>query len=321
MAVIPDYHDTLSVANLKRGQLPFYIMDITLDTLLTMHHHDFAELYFVYDGAGTEVINGRKHTIRAGSASFLLPHHLHEIQATPESPIRMYCCMFDISVVFGSRFEFELAGRLMQAGASLSSYVNFDPDSANLLKQVFATIYHEYHNTHFARFSFIRIKLLEALHLFARAAGPSTVPVKDAPAYNKSFSEILQHVHLHFTDKLTLDLLSRQFKVSTPYISHSFKKFCGQSFLEYLQTLRINSALSLLVSTDMPITDIAVEVGFDSYRNFSRVFRKKKQMTPGEYRSKYYGLDPLATAPDFDALGSAGIPAEPFEAGKADGAG
>jgi AraC-like DNA-binding protein len=296
MTLVPDYHDALAVANLKRGQLPFYVLDIAIDSLLTMHHHDFAELYFVYEGCGTEIINGRRHAILPGSASFLLPHHLHEIQGSSDNPIRMYCCMFDISVVFGSRFEYELAGRLLQAGNLFPSYVHFEPDAAEYLKNVFRTIFNEYHGNHFGKFSYIRIKLLEALHLFVRTAAPQAESPQEPATFNKSFSSILQYVHLHFADKLTLETLSQKFKVSAPYISHSFKKYCGQSFLEYLQMLRINSALSLLASTEMPIADVAVEAGFDSYRNFSRVFRKKKQMTPGEYRNMARGLEPDGAA-------------------------
>jgi|HigsolmetaAR203D_1030402.scaffolds.fasta_scaffold05124_5 AraC-type DNA-binding domain-containing proteins len=297
MTVVPDYHDSLSVANPKRGQLPFYVLDIAIDSLLTMHHHDYAELYFVYEGKGTEVINGKKHVVQPGSASFLLPHHLHEIRGSAESPIRMYCCMFDISVLFGSRFDYELAGKLLQCGDALPSYVTFGEDQAEYLKGVFSTIFREYHSSHFAKFSLIRIKLLEALHLFVRAALPrSCEAVEEPKVIGKTFAEILQYVHLHYTDKLTLELLSGRFQVSPPYISHSFKKFCGQSFLEYVHMLRINNAQSLLASTDMPISDVAVEVGFDSYRNFSRVFRKKKGMTPGEFRSRYQGAVPVAAA-------------------------
>jgi hypothetical protein len=119
--MFPYYHDALTVANLKKGQLPFYVLDLTIDSLLNLHHHDFAEFFFVYEGKGVELINGNTHTIQPGSASFLLPHHLHEIQGNPATPIRMYCCMFDISVLFGSRFDFELAGRLLQTGNALPS--------------------------------------------------------------------------------------------------------------------------------------------------------------------------------------------------------
>jgi len=285
MTFIPDYHDALSVANLHRGQLPFYVLDITIDSLVTLHHHDFAELFFVYEGCGTELINGRKHTLKPGTMSFLLPHHLHEIQSLQDQPIRMYCCMFDINVLYGSRFDFELAGRLLQTGSLLPSYADFEPEQAAQLRRIFQTIYGEYTGSGFGKSSFIRSKLLEALLVFARTQIEHAEPADvGSPVLKKTFWDILQHVHLHYADKLNLETLSRQFKVSPPFISQSFKRMCRQGFLEYLHTLRITSALSLLVSTEMSVSDIALEVGFDSYRNFARVFKKRKGMTPGEFR-------------------------------------
>ncbi|XID95748.1 AraC family transcriptional regulator [Paenibacillaceae bacterium WGS1546] len=286
VTLIPDYHDTLSTANLQRGQLPFYVLDFTFNSVVPLHHHDFAELFYVCEGSGTEVINGKKHNINPGSVSFLLPHHLHEIHSSRDNPIRMYCCMFDINVLYGSRFDFELAGRLLQTGSALPSYVDFEPAQARQLHHIFETIYEEYNSGGFGKSSFIRSKLLEALLLFTRSQAPQPDPVNASAATKKTFWDILQYVHLHYADKLTLESLSQQYKVSAPFISHSFKRLSGQGFLEYLHTLRISSALSLLVSTEMAVTDIALEVGFDSYRNFARVFKKMKSMTPGEYREK-----------------------------------
>jgi transcriptional regulator GlxA family with amidase domain len=69
-----------------------------------------------------------------------------------------------------------------------------------------------------------------------------------------------------------------------PYISRLFKDHVGQSFLTYLHGLRIKSAASLLISTEMPIADISTEVGFESYRTFLRVFREIRGQTPSDYR-------------------------------------
>lgn len=288
MTLIPDYHDALSTAKLQRGQLPFYVLDFTFNSVVPLHHHEFAELYFVYEGTGTELVNGRKHDIKPGTVSFLLPHHLHEMRSSRDNPVRMYCCMFDINVLYDSRFDLELAGRLLKTGTSLPSYVDFQQDQALELQRIFKTIYGEYKQGGFGKSSFIRAKLMEALLLFTRrqTAEPAPAASPPAAATKKTFWNILQYVHLHYTDKLTLEDLSHQYKMSAPFISHSFKRLSGHGFLEYLHKLRINSALSLLASTDMPVTDIALEVGFDSYRNFARVFKKMKQITPGEYREK-----------------------------------
>ena len=285
MTNFPDYHDALSVANLQRGQLPFYVLDLALDAHVPLHHHDFAELFFVYDGEGEESINGTRHALKPGTVSFLLPHHLHEFRSSAVRPVRMYCCMFDINVLYGSRFDFELAGRLLQTGNTLPSYVDFEGEEAERLHAVFRNICQEFAGSRFGKSSWIRLKLLEALLMFARAQIPHVPDTGETgTAGKKTIWDILQYVHLHYADKLTLETLSRKYNVSGPFISQAFKRVSGQGFLEYLHTLRINSALTLLATTELPVSDIAAEVGFDSYRSFARVFKKRKGITPGEYR-------------------------------------
>src|SRR5690606_32673826 len=99
-----------------------------------------------------------------------------------------------------------------------------------------------------------------------------------------NFWKVLQYLHVHYQEDLSLESISRQFRVSPPYISRLFKEHVGQSFLTYLHELRIKSAASLLISTDMSISDIATEVGFESYRTFLRVFRDIRGQTPSEFR-------------------------------------
>lgn len=284
MAHFPQYQD--AVANIQKGQLPFYILINTLNCNSPLHHHDFAEFSFVFEGRGTEIINGKKHAMQPGTASFLLPHHIHEIYSDPGTPIRLYCCMFDINILFGSPVDAELCGMLLRTGNDLPSYVDFPPQQAERVRRILDEIRSEYLGDAFGKNSLIRGKLMEALLLYIRAHRGAP-PAGRGGIYadgKKDIWDIVQYVHLHYTDKLTLENVSRQFKVSVPYISRAFREHVGQSFLDYLHGLRIRSAASLLISTDMAISDIASEVGFESFRTFSRVFKELKRVTPSEYR-------------------------------------
>ena len=63
-----------------------------------------------------------------------------------------------------------------------------------------------------------------------------------------------------------------------------FRRATGQSPVEYLQTLRIEEAKQMLEATDMPIDDIALEVGYAEGSSFRRLFRKQVGMTASAYR-------------------------------------
>lgn len=290
MVVFPEFQDSFMNVNLKRGQLPFYItMNSVHQTHL--HHHDFVELNFVINGQGTEMINGKKHMMRPGTFSFLLPHHMHEIQCKPGMQVQKYCCMFDINILLGSPYDSEFSNMLFKIGTEIPSFIDFSAEHAEKMEGILHTLHKDFLNPGSLGFnSLIRAKLIEGLLLFLRDSSQQVDRHEINTIHSNekvNFWSILKYVHMHYHKKLTLEVLSRQFELSSPYISRSFKSNLGKTFTEYLHALRIESAASLLLSTEMTITEIAFEVGFDSFRTFSRVFREVQGQTPSDYRYMY----------------------------------
>ena len=66
--------------------------------------------------------------------------------------------------------------------------------------------------------------------------------------------------------------------------SRFFKKYSGNTFSDYLTTLRIGAACKLLADSETPITDVCFDVGYSNVSNFNRVFRAQRGMTPSAYR-------------------------------------
>jgi YesN/AraC family two-component response regulator len=94
-------------------------------------------------------------------------------------------------------------------------------------------------------------------------------------------------LHVYYQEEITLSTLAARFNRNASYISRLFRQNVGQTFTEYLHSLRIGRATGLLATTSMSITDIAMEVGFDQSRTFTRVFKEIKGMTPKQYRAAY----------------------------------
>ena len=77
--------------------------------------------------------------------------------------------------------------------------------------------------------------------------------------------------------------------MSAAHFSTVFSQHEGRTFISYLTTLRIERAKELLSSTNMKLSDIALEVGYNEPNYFSHVFRKAEGMTPKEYRIRESG--------------------------------
>jgi two-component system response regulator YesN len=103
----------------------------------------------------------------------------------------------------------------------------------------------------------------------------------DTPEF---FELIREYISLHLAEALSLQSMCRHFGISQTYISRLFRKYCGQSFINYLTRVRIEKAKQYLLNRDILIKDIAPMVGFGDQFYFSRVFRSLTGQSPSKYQ-------------------------------------
>lgn len=94
----------------------------------------------------------------------------------------------------------------------------------------------------------------------------------------------LQHIHNHFHSLLTVTQLAKIEGYCLSYYSEWFKEKTGKTPTAYIQDLRIQQAKKLLLHTDLPIQEIAHQVGFERASSLTRLFRQRHYITPQEYR-------------------------------------
>ena len=91
----------------------------------------------------------------------------------------------------------------------------------------------------------------------------------------------------NMTRKLCLDDICREFSISKFYFSHLFKSQTGMTPNEYLSSIRISKSKSLLRSTDLSVSEIADNSGFNGSSYFIHYFKKQVGMTPLTYRNQF----------------------------------
>lgn len=95
---------------------------------------------------------------------------------------------------------------------------------------------------------------------------------------------ILGYCEQNYKNEISVQKVADALHLSPSYVSHSFSDKIHLSFREYINSLRLNEAKNLLEVGNLSMTEIALEAGFGTIRNFNRVFKKKHGMTPSEYR-------------------------------------
>lgn len=84
---------------------------------------------------------------------------------------------------------------------------------------------------------------------------------------------------------ITLEDMAKQFHLSEPYISKYIKEKSGQTFVEIVQNAKMKKARLLLKNGNMTVENIAYLVGYQNVEHFNRLFKKKYEMTPVQYRN------------------------------------
>ena len=290
MATFPRYQDTPAHAQYGKSSLPIMLSRYVLKQDYPLHSHHFAELSLVIEGKGTEIVNGKEHRFRRGTVSFLLPHHMHEIRLDHPA-VQKYNCMFDINLLYQCPSDRDLANLLLTTGEKLPSHYELNEEQTTEMIALFDSMFQEYESKRFAKDSFIRAKLMEAFIYLIRSCLPPDGTINPglglAKPKDEGIMEILRYLHVYYQEEITLSTLAARFNRNASYISRLFRQNVGQTFTEYLHSLRIGRAAGLLATTSMSITDIAMEVGFDQSRTFTRVFKEIKGMTPKQYRAAY----------------------------------
>jgi two-component system, response regulator YesN len=87
----------------------------------------------------------------------------------------------------------------------------------------------------------------------------------------------------YFKD-LSMKDITEQFHISVSHFSLLFKKYTGQTFVNYLNLLKVSKAKELLAEHDLKVYQIAEMVGFSSTTHFNRVFKQLNGYSPIEYR-------------------------------------
>ncbi|MFN7252300.1 MAG: AraC family transcriptional regulator [Anaerobacillus sp.] len=253
-----------------------------------MHKHNYIEINYVYNGTLKQKVGKEEITLKKGELLFLNQHIEHEIDACTKDDIIIN---FIIQPQF---FEFIL------------SYLN----SENLVSEfLISSLYNHTHNGHFLYFQVSEIEEIQELikKMIVEIMSPSLLSdssiklymgllmvqlIKNASKAVNNKDQSLQHYiiveSLKYIDEnykqASLYELAKKLKQPHYSLSKQIKKATSYTFKELLQEKRLSKAKELFDSTKLPIVTVVEEVGYDNISYFYRIFKKKYQMTPKEYR-------------------------------------
>ncbi len=103
----------------------------------------------------------------------------------------------------------------------------------------------------------------------------------------KLLKKAIEYLQTHYHEKITIHNLAKTYGLSEQHFSRLFKAYTGKTIVDYLTLFRLECANKLLVTTDLPITQIPEVTGFCNANYFSRVYKNQFGQTPSDTRKAH----------------------------------
>lgn len=132
-----------------------------------------------------------------------------------------------------------------------------------------------------------KLLILELFHLLTECE--MLLPAKDVMSAADSrkigrYKTIISYIEKHYSEPISLQQLADTIPCNSQYLCRTFREISGISPIQYLISYRLEQACSLLSQTTRPVTEIALDCGFENISYFIRKFKEAKGCTPKEYR-------------------------------------
>lgn len=231
----------------------------------SIHWHDFYEIEFIIRGCGTYIIDGICHEIKKGMLFFMTPVNFHEIKNSDAEIINV---MFSNDACNrNTLFD--------TTGSDINNIISLNDNDFDVVLTLLNELIFSANNNHPQYSSSILDCLLYKAKISQKYSNSINLThVRTAMLY----------IQNHFRSNISLDDVASFVGLSAPYISSLFPKETGMTFKNYLSSLRFDYAKKLLTYSDMNITQVCSESGFDDYANFLRHFKKRFGMTPNDFK-------------------------------------
>lgn len=229
--------------------------------------YPFSALMCITGGSGTIIIEQQRCTFTSGQILLLPPYTSYEYSSDPLHPFS--CVWAEFCGGDSERFVHHL---MVHNGPIFTTPV-FDE-----MTKLCMSLAHPEPNH---RMTWISKRIYESFLL-----------LNDACCYcisqkQETICEVLDYIDQHLQDNLTLSSLSQLFGYNSTYFSKFFLRHTGFHFARYLLRRRVERARQLLLSTNLPLEQMAQQLGFYDASHFIRKFKEIEGVSPSRYRRNH----------------------------------
>lgn len=249
-------------------------------SMTDLHSHSHYEMYFLLSGKRECFIGDGMYKITAPCVVVIPPYTVHKTEGNKFTRVNV-----NVAADFLSEEEKRLIKGLANKFIDLNGVTG---------KRVIELLYDAekiYLNGEFEGVlsCFIGCVIYHLNELKSR--GEITPAISGGEKSSPLVLKLIDYLNTHYTENITLDMLSKEFYLSKVSLCAKFKKAMNGTITDYILQLRLNRAKKYLMSTKKRMEEIALLSGFSSAAYMGLIFKNKTGLSPSQYRklqnSKY----------------------------------
>ncbi len=257
------------------------------------HWHEEVEVMVVTSGVLTLDVPTRSITVKAGEAVFINSSVLHSAVRAGDAACGVKSFVFDPQLVFGAlenAIEQRYVRPLLNCPQLGIIHLHNEPGWHNDAIKCIEEAFRHYQSENFGHELLVRDYLSKLWYLIVSNYQEELEQHQNAKNIEAiRVKEMLGYIHAHYTEPISLKNISNAASISDRESLRCFNKVLGTTPMKYLLGYRVSVAAGLLTNSNLNITEICKQSGFESPSYFSLKFKALTDMTPSEYRQRGKG--------------------------------
>lgn len=255
---------------------------------LAPHWHDEMEVGFIAEGNATYRMHMETYFVKSGDLVILAPRCLHAIQQNGEEEMKSDSMVFHLNYL-GLQSKDNCTMLHLQPLGTKNCIITpvihpEDPGYEMILDKLRSAMELYQKKTPFYE---IRLKaelllLISELYQYGYIKNEKRSPVQHEA--EEKLRSVLTFIKEHYNESIKIHEMAEICGYSDSHFMYFFRNYTGVTALNYLNQYRLEQAAKKLQTTNMPVSQIAMECGWDNISYFNRMFHKMYGVTPGKYR-------------------------------------
>ncbi|UKS30959.1 helix-turn-helix domain-containing protein [Paenibacillus sp. HWE-109] len=262
-----------------------------------MHIHDYVQIAYVLNGVCNHQLRGKSLTVSRGDVFLIAPGLEHSFRAIEDKAFELVLIDFLPFLISEQLKPFSgTLGPLLypsednvESAAVPQPWLHIGKNKQILFEHLLQDMQDEFEHRELGYQYAIRITLAKLLILFDRECRKAKRKPAKQPTLveQQPIDEVKRYINDNYSQDIPLEHGAFLANMAPAYFSHVFKKETGQTFIDFVNEVRIERAMELIRRDAHTITQIGFQVGFHHLSHFIRTFKKRTGITPTEYKKTF----------------------------------